>query len=470
MTTTVLTHRYRPRGAALSLLRCRDAEVLLSGPAGTGKTRACLEKLHLMALQNAGMRGLIVRKTLASLGSTALVTWREQVVPEAMQTGEVQFYGGSAEEPPQYRYANGSRIILGGLDKPTRIMSSEYDVVYVQEAIELVENDWEALITRLRHGKVSFQQLIADTNPDKPTHWLKLRCDRNQTRVFESRHEDNPLLYDEPEPGRFELTSVGAAYMTKLDGLTGVRHQRLRRGLWVAAEGIIYEGYDPAVHLIDRFDIPAEWTRWWVVDFGFTNPFVMQWWAEDPDGRLYRYREIYHSRRLVEDHAKTILAQVKDGDGNWLEPKPRAIICDHDAEDRATLERHLGMSTAAAHKSVSDGIQAFAARLKATEDGKPRLFFLRDSLVERDQDLADAGKPTCTEEEITGYIWDIGAGKAVKEVPLKVDDHGMDTGRYVVAELDVVGAFREGSFAGAMPLTSVDLTRGLAPGQTGWGR
>jgi predicted transcriptional regulator len=40
------------------------------------------------------------------------------------------------------------------------------------------------------------------------------------------------------------------------------------------------------------------------VDFGYTNPFVMQWWAEDPDGRLYLYREIYRTRRLVEDHAK----------------------------------------------------------------------------------------------------------------------------------------------------------------------
>src|SRR5690606_17532622 len=105
---TVVTHRFAPRGAAKALMSCRDPEVLLSGPAGTGKSRACLEKIHLMALLNPGMRGLIVRKTLASLGSTALATWREHVVPEALQTGEIEFYGGSAEEPPQYRYRNGS--------------------------------------------------------------------------------------------------------------------------------------------------------------------------------------------------------------------------------------------------------------------------------------------------------------------------------------------------------------------------
>jgi len=33
-------------------MHAQDDEVLLSGPAGTGKSRACLEKVHLMALMN----------------------------------------------------------------------------------------------------------------------------------------------------------------------------------------------------------------------------------------------------------------------------------------------------------------------------------------------------------------------------------------------------------------------------------
>jgi hypothetical protein len=104
------------------------------------------------------------------------------------------------------------------------------------------------------------------------------------------------------------------------------------------------------------------------VDFGFTNPFVWQQWAVDPDGRLWLEREIYRTQRLVEDHAKDILNVVTvtagASKGQWLYPRPAAIICDHDAEDRATLERHLGMGTTAAKKSVSDGIQAMSARLR----------------------------------------------------------------------------------------------------------
>lgn len=59
--TIVLEHTYHPRGACVDLFNYRGPEVLMSGPAGTGKSRACLEKIHMMALANPGMRGLIVQ-------------------------------------------------------------------------------------------------------------------------------------------------------------------------------------------------------------------------------------------------------------------------------------------------------------------------------------------------------------------------------------------------------------------------
>lgn len=414
MTATVLEHRYSPRGACRTLWERRDPEVLVSGPAGTGKSRACLEKLHLAALKYPGMRGLIVRKTQTSLGGSALDTWRKFVIAELVDVGGVAYYGGSGEEPAQYRYRNGSRIVIAGLDKASKIMSSEYDMIYVQEAIELTEDDWEALTTRLRNGVMPYQQLLADTNPDTPTHWLKVRCDSGKTVMLESRHEDNPTITPE--------------YMAKLDALSGVRYQRLRKGMWVAAEGIIYEEYDPAVHLIDPFEIPDSWTRYWAVDFGYTNPFVCQWWAEDPDGRLYLYRERYCTRHTVDQHAALIRTYMED------EPRPRAVICDHDAEGRATLEKELGISTTAAQKTVTDGIQAVQRRLRPAGDGRPRLYLFRNSVGVRDQELVDAHKPACTAEEIPGYIW---SDKIAKEQPVKENDHGADAMRYMVAERDL---------------------------------
>lgn len=435
VTATIIERRYAARGAALEVFRRREPEVLIAGPAGTGKSRACLEKLHAMCLANPGMRALVIRKTHVSLTSTGLQTFRQWVIPEAEAAGIVSWYGGSGEQPAGYRYSNGSFVAVGGMDKPMKIMSSEYDLIYVQEATELTLTDWESLKSRLRNGKVSFQQLLADCNPQEPTHWLKKRTDEGKCVMLYGRHEDNPVLFNSDGT----MTVRGAAYLEALDNLTGVRYLRLRLGQWAAAEGVIYEEWDDAIHLSDRKVLPNDWVRWWAVDFGYTNPFVWQQWAVDPDGRLWLEKEIYRSKTLVEDHAKRILDVVTMRDGKtWKYPKPRAVICDHDAEDRATLERHLGMSTKGARKSVSDGIQAVQARLRVQKDGQPRLFVLRTALVERDEELAMAGKPLGFVQEIPGYVWAPGQdGKPVKEEPVKLDDHSMDAARYMCAELDL---------------------------------
>ncbi len=419
-----IEHYYKARGACLELFSRREPEVLIAGPAGTGKSRACLERLMGLALQNPGCRLLMVRKTAVSLTSTALVTWKRDVIPELVEAGVVTYFGGSKAEPAQYRFSNGATVEMGGMDKPSRIMSSEYDCVYVMEGTELSEDDWEAITSRLRSDVISFQSIMADCNPDRPSHWLKKRCDRGDTVLLESRHQDNPTLYDDDG----HLTDKGSNYIDKLDKLTGIRYQSLRLGLWVAAEGTIYE-YDPAIHLIDRYDIPDDWNRYWAVDFGFVNPFVCQMWAEAPDGELIMYREYYGTRRLVSEWAELILDDVTDDDGEWLDPRPIAIICDHDAEGRETLSRIIGQGTVAAIKRVTDGIQAVQQRLK-----DERVLFMRDSSAVTDPELSNVSKPTGVTEEFGGYIW---AGKGVKEQPVKENDHSMDALRYMIAQRDL---------------------------------
>jgi hypothetical protein len=89
--TATLQHVYEPWGAAREAFARQDPELLLSGPAGTGKSRALLEKLHLIMLLNPGARGLMVRKVRDSLSSTGLVTYREHVAVESLATGDVTY-------------------------------------------------------------------------------------------------------------------------------------------------------------------------------------------------------------------------------------------------------------------------------------------------------------------------------------------------------------------------------------------
>lgn len=450
----VLEHSFTPRGTIKAVMADRSPEIVVAGPAGTGKSRGILEKLFLIAMKYPGCRILILRLTSVSLSATGMQTWEKFVIKEALAVGAVAFFGGSKREPASYRFANGSRVVVGGMDNPMKIMSSEYDIAYVQEANELEIEHWEAITSRLRNGVVPYQQLIGDCNPQEPTHWLKERCDRGAAVYYHSRHEENPLYFDEirtlgpdgAELIEYKVTEAGAAYIAKLDALTGVRYQRLRLGNWVAAEGVIYEQWSPNL-IVPSYPIPDGWPRFWVIDFGFVNPMVVQHWAEKPDGELVLYREFYRTGMETDDFARMVLRSVADVDPayipdaralargepmppsawKWREPRPRSVIADHDAEGRSKWTTITGLVTTRARKEVLDGIVEVQIRLRDR-----RMEFMRDALAHPvDQSLADVKKPTNTVGEFPGYVWDTGAQGKIKEEPKKEDDHGMDCVRYL---------------------------------------
>jgi phage terminase large subunit len=155
---------------------------------------------------------------------------------------------------------------------------------------------------------------------------------------------------------------------------------------------------------------------------------------EDPQGRLYLNRQIYRTKYLVEDAARDIMAITQGM------PTPRAIICDHDAGDRAVFERYTGYLTLPAYKSIQPGIQAVQKRLGPNWGDRPGLYIMRDSLVGGDDSLREEGKPTSTEEEFEGYIWDENLNRTANskkdELPVDRDNHGMDMLRYMVAFTD----------------------------------
>lgn len=419
-------HEYRPVGSNLEMFKCKDPEVLLSGAAGTGKSRACLEKLHLLCLKYPGIRCIIVRKTQESLAKSALVTFQEHVVPEALLSGEVKYFGGSVKEPPAFKYASTSTILTGGMDKASRVMSSEYDVIYVQEATELDEEDWEMLTTRLRNYKMPYQQMIADCNPSHPSHWLKKRADAGKTHIIYAKHEDNPMLFTNGS-----WTDIGKTYMASLDALSGVRKERLRYGRWAAAEGLIYDTFDQNLHITDRFKFPKEWDRFWSVDFGYTNPFVCQMWVADPDGRLYLNHEVYMTSRTVQEHCETLRPYTKH--------RPQAVVCDWaNPEDMEVIRKTLHVNTVKARKDVASGIQLVKERMKPQDDGLPRLTVCKNALIESDRNLMQHKKPLSTADEFLAYAW----STKKPDEPSKQDDHGMDAMRYMVMHLDSRGTYK----------------------------
>jgi PBSX family phage terminase large subunit len=361
-TKTTLT--YTHYGAASDLFWYRSKEILMGGPAGTGKSRACLEKLHACAQHYPGMRGLMVRKTLVSLVGAGIVTYKAKVLHPL---DGVRFFGGSKDEPASYRYPNGSRIVIGGLDKSEKVMSTEYDMIYVQEATETTEQDWEDLTTRLRNHVMPYQQLMADCNPQQPTHWLKLRCDRGQTRMLYSRHEDNPTVTEE--------------YLNTLRALTGVRRARLYEGIWAAAEGIVYDEYDERIHLVDA--APAGLRNVFAAqDWGYTNPGVLGVFGEDGDGRLFLVAELYMTGQTVDKWwVPRVVALHK-------QYRFQSIQCD--PSEPAYIQQYVsaGLPAVKGINAIAPGVGVVRTRLTDR-----RVFFVRDALRERDEALVAAHLP-----------------------------------------------------------------------------
>jgi phage terminase large subunit len=421
---------FRAYGNNAAFYYSRHHEQCLAGPYETGKTITMMHKLHTLLSKYANCRALLVRKTYTSLLNSAVVTYETKVLPVSPDSDKspIRKFGGERVE--WYGYPNGSRLVVSGLDNADKTLSAEYDFIAIPQAEELALDEYETLVGRAtgRAGNAPYPLVMSDANPAHPTHWLKTRP---EIKMFHSRHEDNPMLYTQIPPK--QLTEQGERTMSALMALTGVRRKRGYEGLWVGVEGMVYEEFSADTHIITPFNLDPNWARYRVIDFGYRNPFVCKWYAEDNDGRLYMYREIYMSQRTVREHAE-LINKLSQGE------QYVATIADHDASDRATLEEN-GIYTEPANKDIKQGIEQVQLRLRVQPDGLPRLMYFRDVLVERDGEMVDKRKPTCTVEEFPHYAYPsrVRKGRNVDENPIKQDDHGMDADRYMCMYLDEPG-------------------------------
>lgn len=404
-------------GGVRDFVRYKGSEAIVHGPAESGKTLGTLWKLHLCACKYPNASLVIARKTLASTFSTVLQTYMNKVLGEDEDSWPCERYGG--EKPEWFDYDNGSRVWIAGLDKSSKILSAEHDLVYVNQTEELALEDWETLTTRTtgRAGNMPYAQTIGDANPAWPAHWM---YHRESLRIFYSRHSENPALYDQRTG---EITEQGKRTMAVLERLTGVRRMRLLKGLPDRPEGVIYSNWDEAVHLIYAQQLP-HMTRYVAgQDWGFTHPGVLGFWGQDSDGRLYLVAQVYHTRKVV----SWWLERLQELSGAY--GVPQFIACDPSEPQYIEQYRQAGFNAVPAPNAVRAGIDKVMERLAPAGDGRPRLFIVRDSLSYRDEELVQAKQPHAVEQEIQGYVW----ADTAKEQPVKEHDHGCDMIRYTVA-------------------------------------
>lgn len=424
--------RFEAHGASIELLSATAREVLYEGAANTGKTRTVLEKCRML-MEDPNIRGLRmlwVRKTRKSLTQSVLVTWEQHVIPHdhPCKVGTAQ----RENRDHYYNAATDCEIVLGGMDNPDRIMSTEYDVICYFEATEGALDEWEKLLTRARNKRVRlgyrengqpvyWHQLIADCNPGAETHWLNQRAKEGTMQRIKAMHKDNPVFTQEDQEA--------------LDALTGARRKRLRDGLWVSEEGQIWETWNAREmmcfkhELLWNKDDPSEgWRPTWffgAIDFGFRHAGVFQVWA-GMDGRMYRVAEVYKREKNIEWWAGAIERQLNRFDMEGIvadsaEPGLIEYLNDRLGTLAGREEDPLVRPVDKKPGSRLEGFSKVADELTAGN-----IILCHDALEEGPCKVSlKKRQPTCTEDEIPSFTWRKSKdGQPVKEDsdPMCVDD------------------------------------------------
>lgn len=388
---------YTPRGAALDFMYDHSPELILSGPAETGKTLAACWKAHTIACKYPKSQGALIRKTGVSIAGTVFLTMKRVIAG-----APVEVYGGD-NKPEKLIYSNGSVIWIGGMDKPDKVLSGERDFIQVCQAEELAVEDWEVMTTRTtgRGAVYPYPQIFGDCNPSGSKHWILGREKAGSIKILRSLHTDNPTLYT----GNGQITEQGIRTMSRLSALTGVRRKRLLEGIWATSEGAVYDTFDNGIHVKPRDYKEFSWFGL-AVDEGYTNPAVCLLIGIDADGRLHVFKE-FHKRQVLQDDFCNLIQSW------YIENNTRLIAVDAAAAGLIADLRNRGVPARPSKGRVLDRIQKVQDLLAIQSDGKPRLTF----------------DPSCTEtiNEFESYLW-----KPEKDMPIKENDHAPDALGYFV--------------------------------------
>lgn len=289
-----------------------EYEALYGGAAGGGKSDAIvIEALRQVHIPH--YKGLILRKTFPQLNELIdkTLTYYPRAFPDAK-------YNASSHT---WTFKSGAKIIFGAMQHTkdrVKYQGQAYDFIAFDELTHFAYDEYSYLFSRNRpNGPGTRCYIRATANPGGVGHgWVKERfisaappmtpieqqiswrepsgkeITKVQKRIFvPSSVFDNPaLLSNDP------------MYVQRLASLPEAERKALLYGDWDTFSGQVFtEWRDDSSHYFDRrhthvispFMIPERWKIYRGLDWGYSKPFSVGWYAVDHDRRLYRIREYY---------------------------------------------------------------------------------------------------------------------------------------------------------------------------------
>lgn len=257
--------------------------------------------------------------------------------------------------------------------------------------------DQSVFQTILERCSVEGSRVIITSNPDTPTHWLlkdyieKADDPAARIKAFNFTIDDNTFLADEYVKAFKAQTPKGMFY------------DRSVLGLWVSAEGLVYQDFNKNTMLVNK--VPTGLHYYCGVDWGFAKGHngVIALFGDDDKGNTYLLEEHTAIHRYI-DYWIEVAQDIQRRCGYNV-----PFWCDSARPEYVSAFQRAGIQARNADKAVLPGIES-VAQLMATK----RFFAVQSGLQE-------------FLPEVYQYIWDDKTGE-----PVKKNDDVMDAMRYAI--------------------------------------
>lgn len=263
------------------------------GSAGSGKSYTIAQKIIIRCTREP-IRVVVCRRYGTTLRNTCF-----SLLKEILTKWKLTPYVKIRETDMNFRFPNGSEIILLGLDEETKLLSlNNISTIWVEEAYEVPQPIVEQLNIRMR-GQAENQQLILSWNPISKNSWLynfTVEEPPANSLYIHSTYRDNPFL--------------NAEYVAALDEMEERNPAKYRiygRGEWgVDSEGLVItnwrqEEFDAMALASSGLEHRAG------CDLGWIDPSAVIDTLYDRENKtIYVFNEFYKSGCQLEELANAI--------------------------------------------------------------------------------------------------------------------------------------------------------------------
>ena len=368
-------------------LKAKAKHIGFGGARGGGKSWSVRTKAKLLSQRYPGIRILIVRCTYPELINNHINILRKELLGIAVYN----------DKDKVLKFGNGSTINFTYCDKDKdldRLQGQEYDIIFLDEATQLSENQMKNITACLR-GVNDFPKRVYYTcNPGGQGHqYIK--------RIFiDKRYEHG----EDPDDYIFIQSLVGdnkalmasqPDYIKQLEALPPKLREAWLYGSWDIFEGQFFEDFADRpehyrdrqyTHVIDPFEVPSDWKIYRSFDWGYAKPFSCGWWAIDHDGVAYRILELYGCTKTPNEGVKwtpdKVFSKIHEieSEHRWLKDKKIIGIADPaiwDAETGESIAEVAGKHYVHFHKGDHKRLPGWMQvhyRLAFDENGYPMMY------------------------------------------------------------------------------------------------